>query len=224
MTSLINTISRLVDESETYLSMNRDKIWWIDSPTSLQSDWIDLPHRGCFCDRIVLVSDWPNIDITVVSRKLIGWLEEWNEILEHMWTRIRGNRSTKTGINNSTCFHVGFVNIFFLDGWFLVIYWSWVGCKPFWGKTYQDPVSRRVTKASLWLTVCEARMRSTSIKKSKFNYLWERFYDIHYDGLSKILIKEFPGNLRLRWYIPHSIRRFLHGWPNRRGISLSKFP
>ena len=118
MTSLINTISWLVDKSKTYLSMNRDEIWWIYSSTSLQSDWINLTHRWCFCYCIILVSNWPDIDITIVSRQLISWFEEWNEILEHVWTWIWSHGCAKTGINNSTCFHVGLVNIFF--GWLIL--------------------------------------------------------------------------------------------------------
>ena len=117
MTSLIITMSLLVEVSQTNLSMNWDKIWWIDSVTSLQSNWINLTHWWCFCYCIVLVSHWPDIDIAVVSRQLIGWLEKWNEILEHVWTWIWSHRCAKTGINNSTCFHVGLVNIFF--GWLI---------------------------------------------------------------------------------------------------------
>ena len=102
----------------TYLRMNWDEVGWIDSITSFQSDGIDLPHRWCFSDCIVLVSDWPDIDITVVSGHLIGWFKKRHKILEHVWTRIWGNCCPETRINDSACFHIGLVNILFLDEWY----------------------------------------------------------------------------------------------------------
>ena len=97
----------------TYLCMNWNKIRWIDSITSFQRDGIDLPHRWRFSDCIILVSDWPDIDITIVSGHLIGWFEKWNKILEHVWTGIWSNCCSETRIYNPTCFHICLVDILF---------------------------------------------------------------------------------------------------------------